>query len=346
MRASGLVQPLVSDRLDLIGDVHGELDALRALLARLGCDTTRCTVERPIVFVGDLIDRGPDSVAVVMLVQRLVEAGVAQVVLGNHELNLLVGDQKEGNGWFLPHQRRPDAWHDGKDHIAFACRQASAEERTHIRSFLRTLPVALESPELRVVHADWSPDALQHARAAPSLDAFIAPLSRDVPLHPLDGAPTREDLTNPLVAAPFHEGLAAKMVAEQNSRPVKVLTSGVERPIARGTLPRWLSGKWRLLERDPWWEHDDDARPVVFGHYWRRRSPAQGEGADPFRGIAPTAWFGARKQAFCVDFSVGYRFKARHVGEDPHRRYGLAALRWPERVLVFDDEDAPLPTTR
>jgi hypothetical protein len=346
MAAHGLVHPLLSDRVDIVGDVHGEIEALLALLARLGCDVERCTVERPVVFVGDLVDRGPDSAAVALLVRRLVEAGVAQLVLGNHELNLLHGSHKEGNGWFM-HRALADSWHDGKAHVPFTSRISSADELRHIEEFLRTLPVALESPELRVVHAAWAPSAIEVARRASSLEEFIRPLP--VPLPPLDleAAPTYKDLANPLVPVAFHPGLAEKEAAEQNSQPVKLLTSGPERPIAAGTAPAWLAGKWRLLERDPWWEHDEDERAVVFGHYWRRRPSATSERKpNIFEGIDPTAWFGPRKQAFCVDYSVGYRLKARHYGHDPRIDHGLAALRWPERHLVFDDEATAIPTTR
>jgi len=345
MSSTSLVQPLISDRVDIVGDVHGEIDALLALLARLGCDVERATVERPLVFVGDLVDRGPDSVAVVLLVQRLVEAGVAQAVLGNHELNLLSGAIKEGNGWFL-HREPADHWYDGEAQVPFASRVASADERDRITAFLRARPVALESPALRVVHAAWSPAAIEAAREAANLEAFMA--GRPVPDAPeidWSTAPTRADFSNPLVQVQFHAGIAAREQAHQNGQPVKVLTSGMERPIAPGTLPRWLAGKWRLLERDPWWEHDGDDRAVVFGHYWRRRPSARVEGKpEVFDGIAPLAWFGDRGQAFCIDYSVGYRLKARHFGQDPHTNYGLAALRWPERVVFFDDEDGPLPT--
>jgi hypothetical protein len=40
---------------------------------------------------------------------------------------------------------------------------------------------------------------------------------------------------------------------------------------------------------------------------------------------------------FCVDYSVGGRWNARLAGEDPQQRFKLAAMRWPERRLVFDD---------
>ncbi|TFG86728.1 MAG: hypothetical protein E4H19_04725, partial [Chromatiales bacterium] len=54
--------PLQSGALDIVGDVHGELDALHDLLARLGYDKDGSHPDhRHLVFVGDLGDRGPDS---------------------------------------------------------------------------------------------------------------------------------------------------------------------------------------------------------------------------------------------------------------------------------------------
>jgi protein phosphatase len=87
---------------DLIGDVHGCLDELKDLLARLGYALANAidsdgratfTVSPPAgrkaVFVGDLIDRGPDSPGVLRLVMRMVDAGTALCVRGNHDDKLL-----------------------------------------------------------------------------------------------------------------------------------------------------------------------------------------------------------------------------------------------------------------
>ena len=78
---------------DLIGDVHGCIDELRLLLARLGYQTDRDRVVPPpgrqALFVGDLVDRGPDSPAVLQLVMDMVEAGHALCVPGNHDMRLL-----------------------------------------------------------------------------------------------------------------------------------------------------------------------------------------------------------------------------------------------------------------
>jgi protein phosphatase len=86
---------------DIIGDVHGCIDELLDLLARLGYrvgyDTTGvipCPVAVPppgrtAIFLGDLGDRGPDTPGVYRLVIRMVRAGQALCVLGNHDFKLL-----------------------------------------------------------------------------------------------------------------------------------------------------------------------------------------------------------------------------------------------------------------
>jgi protein phosphatase len=78
---------------DLIGDVHGCLDELRELLAVLGysvdADTVTAPPGRKVIFLGDLVDRGPHVPGVLRLVMNMVESGAALCVPGNHELKLL-----------------------------------------------------------------------------------------------------------------------------------------------------------------------------------------------------------------------------------------------------------------
>ena len=90
----------------IVGDVHGEIDALETLLSRLGYNYHgEHRQGRRLVFVGDLVDRGPDSPAVIERVMALVHRGLAQCLLGNHELNLLRGARKAGNAWLLDPNR-------------------------------------------------------------------------------------------------------------------------------------------------------------------------------------------------------------------------------------------------
>jgi hypothetical protein len=352
---SRLVRTLPEGPLDLIGDIHGEIDALRALLRRLGCDPERATAERPLVFVGDLIDRGPDSPAVVALVRRLVEAGVAYAVAGNHELNLLLQERKEGNGWFWADPT--DAWQPPTGgaplHVPFPSRLASARDRTEILDFLRTLPLALERPDLRVVHAAWHDTSIDALRDADDLvttsRAFTAHLESEWRRTGLLDAARAErhafaDLrrrdVEPDRPLPHHTALE---VASQSEHPVKVVTSGLEHAI-HFERRFFVGGRWRLVERTAWWATYDAEPAVVMGHYWRLRG-AHRPGKPDFFGSPPFAWLGPTGRVFCVDFSVGRRYAERWEGRHAAFHHGLAALRWPERTLVFDDRDDVITTT-
>jgi serine/threonine protein phosphatase 1 len=87
-----------------VGDIHGRLDLLDELLAKidgeLDCRPARKTL---LVFVGDLIDRGPDSAQVVERLRTYSRPGVRPVfLLGNHEevlLRILGGDQSLVDSW-------------------------------------------------------------------------------------------------------------------------------------------------------------------------------------------------------------------------------------------------------
>jgi calcineurin-like phosphoesterase family protein len=72
-------------RIYAIGDIHGSLDKLRNLLAR--CEHDAAGAPMRLVFVGDYIDRGPDSRGVIEHVMALQERLADSVValMGNHE---------------------------------------------------------------------------------------------------------------------------------------------------------------------------------------------------------------------------------------------------------------------
>ena len=79
---------------DLIGDVHGCADELQELLTTLGYakDDTGAwphPARRTVVFLGDLVDRGPGIPEVLRIVMRMVEAGHALAVPGNHDMKLM-----------------------------------------------------------------------------------------------------------------------------------------------------------------------------------------------------------------------------------------------------------------
>ena len=70
-----------------IGDIHGHIDLLRAAHERIAKDKAICgDTKAPIIHIGDLVDRGPDSRGVIDSLARGIEAGENWVVLkGNHD---------------------------------------------------------------------------------------------------------------------------------------------------------------------------------------------------------------------------------------------------------------------
>lgn len=127
----------MAPRTIIIGDVHGCLAEVEALLDRVAF-----TSGDQLIFVGDLVNKGPDSSGVLRLVRELG----ARAVLGNHEYRLIASRAARRKGELGP-------------------RLSPLQERL-VRSFteeewalLESLPLKLDLPEhgVRVVHAGVVP---------------------------------------------------------------------------------------------------------------------------------------------------------------------------------------------
>jgi len=339
-----LIQTLPANPLDVVGDVHGEMDALDALLRQLGYDDQgHHPDDRKLVFLGDLCDRGPNSPEVLTRVQSLVEAGNAYAILGNHELNLLRGDAKDGSGWFFDSRLERDARYQ-----PFV--RPNAEQRKKIVTFLDTLPLVLERSDLRIVHAAWVQKDIDFLRtiSGQTANSLYVQLESELHAHLQDNgcyqkyqkalAMHAETLESEHCNMPFLDAICDYDEACQRGNLVKVLTSGVER---RASAPFFSSHKWRFVERVGWWNEYVDEVPVLVGHYWRQLKhsdrTAVGKGdKNLFAGVGPVEWHGKRSNVFCLDYSVGGRWRERQDGKVVGSLFKLGAMRWPEQELVFD----------
>ncbi len=74
-------------RIYAIGDIHGRNDLLKALLAKIDADDAgREPAETHLIFLGDLMDRGPDSAGVIETAMALAQTGrKVRFLMGNHE---------------------------------------------------------------------------------------------------------------------------------------------------------------------------------------------------------------------------------------------------------------------
>ena len=338
-----LLHTLDAQAVAVIGDIHGEIQALESLLEQL--QSRPDTRDRLLVFIGDLCDRGPDSAGVIRKVRELVEQGRALAILGNHEINLLANDAKDGSGWFFNSREASDT----QFYAPFS--RASAQERPEIRDFLCQLPLAIRMPGLRIVHAAWDPASIDMIASIPR--GHILEFIHEQQLRLVQAAQADDlygrylaeldrwgkQLEDPDDPPPYLDAVADYESLEQRLNPIKRLTSGIE---ARSPQPFFSGNRWRYSDRTPWWNEDPDPTPVLIGHYWRlSETPKPGTAwryGHLFDGVGPTAWHGRHLQAFCIDYSVGARWRDRRTHTTVTKdRYHLAAMLWPERTLMFDD---------
>ena len=206
--------------LDIVGDIHGAFDRLRRLMDTLGYEDRHGRWMHPegrrVLFLGDYIDRGPNSFAVYRMVRKMVDDGIAIALMGNHELNAIAFSTRENDGVIDARQAHHDAcaalatgrpsrgWQrrheleatkDGRPtlinlqhHRATLVSTDAAEYAQMVEWFIR-LPLWLELPDVRAVHAAWIPSAIatlrswasETTRRNPGLDATQIPGQRPGP---------------------------------------------------------------------------------------------------------------------------------------------------------------------
>lgn len=267
--------------IDIIGDIHGYADKLVGLLTQLGYRHNGQHFVPPAghraLFIGDLIDRGSQQLATLEIVFAMLDADVADAVMGNHEYNALAFATLDPNN---PQEylRSHNEIHV-RQHEAFLAEVPfGSESHRYWLQRLYNLPLWLETDYACFVHACWDVDSM----------AVLTPLLT---------------ADNCLTA----EGLIA--TAQEYSEPFEALErvlKGVETPLPAGMVMVDKEGTERKRVRVRWWleglnertlyevaraplsalaqipadalaENIDFAlktdKPVFVGHYWLTGTP-------------------------------------------------------------------------
>lgn len=270
---------------DIIGDIHGCAEALVQLLERLGYRKDNGIYRhenREAVFVGDIIDRGAQVREALHLVKDMVEAQAAHIVLGNHEYNavrhadFLTAVLAEGLDSPASESKPRLIRLMGETLQQFSRHQ---DEWRGFVEWFASLPLFLEGPGFRVVHACWD-------------EELIAEFKRRESSHKIHPA--------------FVE--ASKDPKSFAGRVVDRLTRGTNMPLPEGMSLQSKDGFVRRFFRTKFWSEDPqtygdvvfqpdplpydltdhpikrvdrktlihyhkDAVPVFFGHYWLKGRP-------------------------------------------------------------------------
>ena len=139
--------------------------------------------------------------------------------------------------------------------------------------FFGELPLALERPDLRIVHACWDAEAIAQVRHAARADDLY---------HEY-----RTRVEERIRQSGITDNLAIKL-AHQNENSVKLLTS---RPECQAPQPFEAMGQLRQEWRVDWWR-EYDGPMCVFGHYWRIMLPHEVDAEQKFAGVPLNATLG------------------------------------------------------
>lgn len=267
---------------DIIGDVHGQASKLEALLEGMGYRLKAGAFQHPhrrAIFVGDYIDRGPRQVDTYRIVRAMVESGSALAILGNHEFNAIAwhtADPATAEGFFLRPRHGATGAKNRQQHQHFLAEVEGTRLHDEIIEWFLTLPLWLDLPELRVIHACWH-------------DGYISALK------PLLGP--SQTLTTELMVRASRPG-------DSVFEAVEGLTKGLEVALPDGHAFLDKDGHERRNVRIRWWDETnhsyrdlalmpdearmalpaatvpaqsrpiyDQRKPVFMGHYWMQGEP-------------------------------------------------------------------------
>nr|WP_319398377.1 metallophosphoesterase [uncultured Carboxylicivirga sp.] len=144
------------DGYDIIGDVHGYYTELQMLLKRMGYSNDNgywMHPRRKAVFVGDFINRGPNSRKVIQAIRAMIDNDTGYAILGNHEINAITYFTKRSDGRPIRMPRNNNRKLLDNFFIEY---KNDYEELQRDIKWMRTLPLFLELGKIRIVHAYWN----------------------------------------------------------------------------------------------------------------------------------------------------------------------------------------------
>ena len=267
---------------DIIGDVHGCAHTLVKLLLQMGYqqnDQGYFHPSRKTIFVGDIVDRGPRIRESLHIVRDMCDSGQAECVLGNHEFYSLAYFTLLNHDGRFRHLRQHTPHHNRLIAETLAQFDRYPREWESMLEWFKGLPLFIEKPQLRVVHACWDfslidelkqtfPDGiiseafLQQSESPKSFAAAVfARLTRGTSM-----------LLPPGVVILGRDGIERTSFRTRFwSQSPKLYSDVVFQP---DPLPDYLvNTPLSEIEKASLVHYGASERPVFIGHYWLQGQP-------------------------------------------------------------------------
>lgn len=275
---------------DFIGDIHGHADELEALLKKMSYEKQNGIYKHPdrkAIFVGDLIDRGPKIKQVIETVRPMVEAGTARIVMGNHEFNAICYHTKDplNDGEFL----RPHSIQNTHQHSKTLEAFPNPDEISELIQWFYSIPLWLEEPDFRVVHASWNDKYIELLKTKFPNGHLIPELlpecaNKDGVLY--DSIETI--LKGSELQLPDGYSFLDKDGHSREAIRVKWFRSPKNQTYRSYSLPEQILAPEIAVVNCDLLGYQETERPIFFGHYWLPdKEPKE-----------------MAKNCFCLDYSV------------------------------------------
>lgn len=268
---------------DLIGDIHGCGNTLIRLLEQMGYSKKNGIYQHPkrkAVFVGDIIDRGPNIRLACHIVRDMVDAGHADIVMGNHEYNVVTYLTEAPPGVNQPYLRE----HTRRNNfIVEQTLQQFANYQQEFREFLDwfiSLPLFLDYENFRVVHACWDQgmiDEYLHRYGSNRIEKSMLPES----VNPQSFLYQFLDRTlrGTSLKLPDNRSMTAKDGMVRQFFRTKFWAENPERyndvVFQPDPLPEDIEhGLLSPEEKDQLLFYGPQEKPLFIGHYWMQGIPA------------------------------------------------------------------------
>lgn len=272
---------------DIIGDIHGCANTLELLLKKLGYQMLSGVYQHPsrmAVFVGDVVDRGPHIREALQLVKSMVDAGAALCILGNHEYNAIgyttaIKPKADAVAGKLKYLRSHNARHNRL--IAETLEQFAGfpEEWRMYLEWFKGLPLFLELPGFRVVHACWDRALIEEFKQRYGRNTLDDDFLQDSVDKTSFAGQVMDRLTRGTdLPLPDGESILSKDGYERRSFRTKFWSrnpkSYLDVVFQPDPLPDHLSGM-ALTEREKaqLLHYPPSEPPVFVGHYWLQGTP-------------------------------------------------------------------------